>query len=79
MTVDETGVEELRKRAREEVVPIPSIYNDALIELSTLHDLGLVYGRETWTYPTNSALAQACYKRLDNNSVVFNFAPSTYL
>ena len=30
-------------------------------------------------HPTNSALAQACYKRLDNNSVVFNFVPSTYL
>ena len=28
----------LRKRAREEVVPIPPIYNDALIELSTQHD-----------------------------------------
>ena len=32
----------LRKRAREEVVPIPSVYNDALIELSTQHDHPMV-------------------------------------
>ena len=32
----------LRKRTREEVVPIPSIYNDALIELSTQHDHPMV-------------------------------------
>ena len=42
--VDETDshVEQIRsnvrKRAREEVLLIPSIYNDALIELSTQHD-----------------------------------------
>jgi len=32
----------LRKRAREEVIPIPSIYNYALIELSMQHDHPMV-------------------------------------
>ena len=34
--------QEQPQRTREEVVPIPSIYNDALIELSTQHDHRMV-------------------------------------
>ena len=62
--VDETNsrVEQircnLRKRAREEVVPIPPIYNDVLIELSTQHDhplhlhyITLVPTQPTWKLP----------------------------
>ena len=37
----------LRKRAREEVVPIPAIYNDALVELSTQQDHSSVIKRIT--------------------------------
>ena len=29
----------LRKRAREEVTPIPSIYNDALVDIATNSDM----------------------------------------
>ena len=55
-----TPVEEikskLRKRAREEVTPVPTLYNEALVELSTQPDCSDVAP----TLPTYSLFKSSC-------------------
>lgn len=48
----------LRKRAREEVVPIPAIYNDALVELSTQQDCASVAAN----LPTFTSVKSSMYR-----------------
>ena len=57
-----TRVEEikskLRKRAREEVTPVPTLYNEALVELSTQPDCSDVAP----TLPTYSSFKSSMYR-----------------
>ena len=48
----------LRKRAREEVTPVPTLYNEALVELSTQPDCSDVAP----TLPTYSSFKSSMYR-----------------